>query len=128
LDDACISIVMRRELRDGNTYRAFADELPDLNQTVKAMAQALQPYGPANFQFRLDGGRVKVFEINARFSGTTPLRAHAGFDEVEMTLRHLILGESLRQPRIRPLILLRHWSETVVEPCDCVVPARASLF
>ena len=121
---ACVSIVMRRELRDGNTYRAFSDKYGELNKTVQAMAQALQPYGPANFQFRLDGGRVKVFEINARFSGTTPLRAHAGFHEVEMTLRRLLLGTPLTQPQVRPLILLRHWSETIVESSDCLGPSE----
>jgi carbamoyl-phosphate synthase large subunit len=116
----CISIVMRRELRDGNTYRAFAEEYAELNQTVRAMANALQPIGPANFQFRLEGGHVKVFEINARFSGTTPLRDHAGFNEVEMTLRHVLLGEALSQPIIRPVVILRHWSETVVDPAELV--------
>jgi carbamoyl-phosphate synthase large subunit len=125
-DNACVSIVMRRELRDGNTYRAYAEEFPELNRIVQAMARSLQPFGPANFQFRLDGDRVKVFEINARFSGTTPLRAQAGFDEVEMTLRHLLLGVPLSQPLIRPLILLRHWSETVLKPSDCLGSTEAS--
>src|SRR5262249_33737071 len=77
------SIVMRRELRDGNTYRAFADQYPELNRAVRVLAERLGPEGPANFQFRLDRDRAKVFEINARFSGTTPLRALVGFNEVE---------------------------------------------
>ncbi len=52
-----------------------------------------------NFQFRLDrDGRPRPFEINARFSGTTPLRALAGFNEVEMALRHVLLGEPVVQP------------------------------
>ena len=41
------------------------------------------PYGPCNFQFRLDSfGIPRVFEINARFSGTTYMRTLSGFDEV----------------------------------------------
>ncbi len=110
------SIVMRRELRDGNTYRAFVEPYPELNRAVRALAERLQPFGPANFQFRLDGERLKVFEINARFSGTTPLRALAGFNEVEITLRYLLLGEPVTQPSAAPLVMLRHWSETVVRP------------
>ena len=110
------SIVMRRDLRDGNTYRAFVEPFPELNSQVKALADKLGPYGPANFQFRLDDGQVKVFEINGRFSGTTPLRARAGFNEVEMSLRHILRGESVNQPRVKSLTLLRHWSETLVEP------------
>jgi carbamoyl-phosphate synthase large subunit len=110
------SIVMRRELRDGNTYRAFVDDYPELNRAVRAWTETLKPRGPVNFQFRLDGGRPKVFEINARFSGTTPLRAHAGFNEVEMVLRHVLGGEKGPPPAIKRLTILRHWGETVVEP------------
>jgi carbamoyl-phosphate synthase large subunit len=109
------SIVMRRDLRDGNTYRAFVEPFESLNEQVRAMAVALGAYGPANFQFRLDAqGRVRVFEINGRFSGTTPLRMHAGFNEVEMVLRRVVLGEPIRQPRVEPVTVLRYWSETVI--------------
>src|SRR3546814_995014 len=76
---------MRRDLRDGNTYRAYVADYPELNDQVRMLGRALQPHGPANFQFRTDAdGTPCVFEINARFSGTTPLRAMAGFNEVEM--------------------------------------------
>jgi carbamoyl-phosphate synthase large subunit len=110
-------IVMRRDLRDGNTYRAFTMDDPELVARVRAWTEALQPYGPANFQFRIDrSGEPKVFEINARFSGTTPLRAHAGFNEVEMCIRKILWNEPITQPAIRPLTILRHWSETVVAP------------
>lgn len=111
------SIVMRRDLRDGNTYRAFSSAYPELNEQVRKMGAALQPYGPANFQFRLDSeGRACVFEINCRFSGATPLRALVGFNEVEMCLAHILSGEPVAQPDVRQATILRHWSETVVDP------------
>jgi carbamoyl-phosphate synthase large subunit len=109
------SIVMCRELRDGNTYRAIVESYPHLNQEVRRLAERLNPYGPVNFQFRVENHDVKVFEINARFSGTTPLRAKAGFNEVEMCLSHVLDGEPVVAPEIRPLVLLRHWEETLVE-------------
>lgn len=115
------SIVMRRDLRDGNTYRAFVDHYPALNEQVSRMAEALAPYGPANFQFRLAGDQVKVFEINGRFSGTTPLRMRAGFNEVELVLRKVVLGESIVAPPITPMTILRYWTETVV-PTTSQVP------
>ncbi len=109
------SIVMRRDLRDGNTYRAYVERYPELNRTVREWAEQLQPHGPANFQFRLDrDGRPKLFEINARFSGTTPLRALAGFNEVEMALRHVLLGEPIAQPDVVPMTILRYWQELTV--------------
>jgi carbamoyl-phosphate synthase large subunit len=111
------TIVMRRILRDGNTYCALVENYSELNATVRDLANALQAYGPANFQFRLTtDGEVKVFEINARFSGTTPLRAHAGFNEVEMVIDNLLEGRPIQQPAIKPLVILRHLSETVVTP------------
>lgn len=108
------TIVMRRQLRDGNTYQAFVDDFPQLNTQVRILAEKLKAYGPVNIQFRLDGDRMKVFEINARFSGTTPLRLHAGFNEVEMVLRHIVEQKPIVQPEIKPITILRHWSETVV--------------
>lgn len=110
------SIVMRRDLRDGNTYRAFVEDDLRLVTFVQAAAERLQAYGPANFQFRLDEGVPRIFEINARFSGTTPLRARCGFNEVEMSVRKILFGEPVRQPQIESLVILRHWSETVVRP------------
>ena len=111
------TIVMRRILRNGNTHCAFVDDYPELNATVRDLSNALQAYGPANFQFRLTpDGEVKVFEINARFSGTTPLRGHAGFNEVEMVIDYLLQGQPIQQPTVKPLVFLRHLSETVVRP------------
>jgi len=115
------SIVMRRELRDGNTYRAFIEPYPDLNRVVRLMAEALGPHGPVNFQFRVDRERVRVFEVNARFSGTTPLRALAGFNDVEMTLRKLVLGEPVRQPEIQSIIIVRHLSWTIMRPGEVLL-------
>ncbi|WP_026622525.1 carbamoyl-phosphate synthase large subunit (plasmid) [Ensifer sp. WSM1721] len=118
------TIVMRRDLRDGNTYRAFAEPFPALNKAMAEAAAALGAYGPANFQFRLDDGVPRIFEINARFSGTTAVRIHAGFNEVEMCIRHILFGEAVEQPEIMPVTILRHWSETVVRPGEVITAAE----
>ncbi|WP_331376210.1 ATP-grasp domain-containing protein [Sinorhizobium chiapasense] len=116
------TIVMRRDLRDGNTYRAFAESFPALSRAMAHAADALGAFGPANFQFRLDEGVPRIFEINARFSGTTAVRIHAGFNEVEMCVRHMLFGEPVVQPDITPVTILRHWSETVVRPGELITP------
>jgi carbamoyl-phosphate synthase large subunit len=115
------TIVMRRELRDGNTFKAYVDKYPELNEQVRAMCNALQPFGPANFQFRVDKGIAKVFEINSRFSGTTPLRMHVGFNELDMVLRYLFLGQPIVQPDVPKVTIMRHWTETVVNDGELVV-------
>ena len=113
------SVVMRRDLRDGNTHRAFVEPFEDLNLFVRRAAEALQPFGPVNFQFRVDAlGNPRIFEINARFSGATPLRALAGFNEVEMCIRKLIFGEAIRPGALRNGTILRHLTETFVTDAE----------
>ena len=108
------SITMRRDLRDGNTFRAFP--VPDFpyDAELRRIVEALAVHGPVNLQFRLVAGQVKVFEINGRFSGTTPLRGLVGFPEVELVLRHLLFNELIVQPSVKMDVILRHWTETLV--------------
>ena len=56
------------------------------------------------------------FEINARFSGTTPIRAHFGFNDVELSLRHFILNEDITDAAIpvKEGIALRYWNEIYI--------------
>jgi carbamoyl-phosphate synthase large subunit len=113
---ATASIVMRRDLRDGNTHRAYAEAFPELNDFVRRAAERLQPFGPANFQFRTDRhGSPRIFEINARFSGATPLRALVGFNEVDLCIRHLLFGEpAVPREQIRQGVILRPLGEQFV--------------
>jgi carbamoyl-phosphate synthase large subunit len=109
------TIVMRRDLRDGNTFRAYVDKYSKLNEQVRLICNALKPFGPANFQFRLSkDGEPRVFEINSRFSGTTPLRMHAGFNELDMVLGYLFFNKPIIQPEVSKLTIMRHWTETVI--------------
>jgi carbamoylphosphate synthase large subunit len=48
--------------------------------------------GPCNVQARRVGGRYVVFEVNARFTGLTPIRARMGFNEVEAAFRYFVDG------------------------------------
>ena len=115
------SIVMRRDLRDGNTWRAYVDRYPELDATVRRMAEALGAYGPANFQFRVDGGGVKVFEINGRFSGTTPAPDARG---VQRGRPRATKGGPRRADRpagdLEKMTILRYFTETVVRPDELV--------
>jgi len=113
------AIVMKRELRDGNTYRATVFQNQELEQIVRQWGEKLNPFGPANFQFRINcKNEPTVFEINGRFSGTTPLRALVGFNEVEMVLNKIMYGTAIVQPKLQNKTILRHWSETVVDVAD----------
>ena len=113
------AIVMKRDLRDGNTYRATVVQDKALEKIVRQWGEKLNPLGPANFQFRMNCyNEPTVFEINGRFSGTTPLRALVGFNEVEMVLDKLVHKTAILQPVVADKTILRHWSETVVDAAD----------
>ena len=108
------AILMRRDLRDGDTYRAFVVNDPALESHVRKLAEALQPFGPCNFQIRIRDGVPYLFEINARCSGTTGCRSLAGFNEPIMTANYL-LENIPPHYEIRPISILRYWKELVVE-------------
>tara|TARA_Y100001933_G_scaffold241878_1_gene269003 strand:+ start:281 stop:1261 length:981 start_codon:yes stop_codon:yes gene_type:complete len=90
LENKCISnIIMRRELRDGNTYKAKIYNDKNISQHIEKITNKLKPFGPCNFQFRIDNnGLPRIFEINARFSGTTIMRVHADFNEVDWIVQY----------------------------------------
>ena len=76
-------IVMRRVLRDGDTYKAFVEPNAAIEQCVRTAADALAPFGACNFQLRVRDGVPYIFEINARCSGTTSLPHIGGFQRAE---------------------------------------------
>src|SRR5207244_11100230 len=69
-------------------------------------------------QLRVVEERPVPFELNVRFSGTTPVRARFGFNEVEAALRHFVLGQDdVDLPRVTSGVALRYWNEMhVAEP------------
>ncbi|MBI2936431.1 MAG: ATP-grasp domain-containing protein [Chloroflexi bacterium] len=104
-------VTMRREIVNGNTYRAWVDDYPEVREEVRRIAEALRPLGPCNIQLRKTDNGVIAFEINPRFSGTTAIKARFGFNEPEMALRSIVLGETLPNPRLSSGVAFRYWNE-----------------
>jgi carbamoyl-phosphate synthase large subunit len=111
------ALVMRRELLEGTTYRAEAGHFPIVREQAIRIAERLRPVGPCNIQMRMHDGRAVCFEINVRFSGTTPIRARFGFNDVEAALNHYVLAQPAADlPLITTGIALRYWNEAYVDP------------
>ncbi len=111
------TITMRRDLLEGTTHRAVVGAFPEVRHEAERIAAALNPMGPCNVQMRVARGRPVCFEINVRFSGTTPVRARLGFNDVEAALRHYVLGEpAVDLPVVTRGIALRYWNEAYVDP------------
>ena len=109
------SIVMERTLKDGNTFTAIPLNYSWINESLESLAKKIKPFGPINFQFKIENSKIFIFEINARFSGTTYFRTIANFNEVEMVIAFLKNKQEIIQPQINTSIqILRYYDELVV--------------
>ncbi len=116
LKNKCKAIVsLKRDLRDGNTYRAYRQGENIHDKIIGEIAEKLGVYGPVNFQYRVKNGEPVIFEINGRFSGTTPLRYMFGFNEVESLLNEIFEIEEIKQPILRNGTVFRVFSDIFVE-------------
>ena len=67
-----------------------------------------------NIQLRVGKKGPIPFEFNARFSGTTSIRAHFGFNEPEMYLLNYFLNKKIKNPKIKKGMSLRYVEEIFV--------------
>lgn len=105
-------IVMRRRLQHGTSVFTEIVDQPLLHEAARRIAEALRPAGPCNMQFRMHEGRPVCFELNIRFSGTTPIRAHFGFADVNAAIDHFVLDQPMRAlPHLTSGRAIRYWDE-----------------
>jgi carbamoyl-phosphate synthase large subunit len=109
-------IVLKRMLKFGmtNIARSLTNR-PTLEAFCREVIKRTNLVGSNNIQFRLGQDGPRVMEINARFSGTTGIRAHCGFNDLEMWLIDALeLGE-ISSPRIRERLIMRYMEELYVD-------------
>ncbi len=88
---------------------------PEVTKRCEEIAAALGSRGPLNIQVRFVQGKVYVFEINPRFSGTTCMRAMVGYNEPDVLMREH-LGETVSARfAYRSGVILRGLQETLIE-------------
>jgi carbamoyl-phosphate synthase large subunit len=69
---------------------------PEVTKPCEKIAMAMGCRGAVNIQCRMVDGKIYVFEINPRFSGTTSLRAMVGYNEPDILIRKHLLGENIK--------------------------------
>jgi carbamoyl-phosphate synthase large subunit len=69
----------------------------EVTAQCREIADRLGSRGPLNFQCRLVDGKVRVFEINPRYSGTTSLRAMVGLNEPDVLIRRHMLKQDIQE-------------------------------
>jgi carbamoyl-phosphate synthase large subunit len=116
-DGRCFSqVIFRRDLKEGNTYRAYTYSDDSHSRFLKDLSECIPGvYGPLNFQYRLRNSKPVVFEINSRFSGTTPMRTAVGVNEIEMAITYAKTGSVKPQKQtLSNVAILRTWSDVIV--------------
>jgi len=96
--------------------QGYIDEFPDLCHQAEKVAEAIGSCGPINVQGRVRDGILYPFEINPRFSASSYLRALAGFNEVDILLKHSTFGVEPEVGKIHMGWYLRSLTERFVSP------------
>jgi carbamoyl-phosphate synthase large subunit len=132
------SISIKKYLKGGQTYKAFIDDYPVVRSSAENVAEKLGVTGAVNIQAKyipnaeltrttaefearnlnesLQDGRMKIFEINPRFSATCPLRSYAGINEPDIVFRNVVFDEKIeRFSNYRKLVCMRYWNEVYVD-------------
>ena len=108
------SISMNKTLKSGQTYKAFIDDYKDIRKSAEQVAVKIGARGAINIQSKMIKGKPKIFEINARFSATLPLRAVAGINEPDIVFRNVVLGENTNIKKYKKLACMRYWNEVYI--------------
>jgi carbamoyl-phosphate synthase large subunit len=144
VDGAIIdSIVLRRVLTglslgqarqiDGCTYtlstgysQGIIVKHPRIQEVCERLALKIGARGPLNIQCRGVGDDVYIFEVHPRFSGSTSIRAAAGFNEPDMLIRNHVFHEPMaRQHYQTDVAAIRAFSNLLVPLAELAGTPRA---
>lgn len=115
--DKCLEsmIVMRRTLRYGTTFKAEIIHNPAIEEECRKICSRFGAIGPLNIQLRIHNGKPVCFELNVRFSGTTPLRARWGFNDVKAMLDEYIYCQYVNLAPLEKGLAYRYFNEAFVD-------------
>ena len=88
-------LMMHRRLKNGTTFMAEICHDDAIYEECYKICEAFHPKGPLNIQLRIDHGVPVCFELNVRFSGTTPIRARWGYNDVEALIKEYLFDEEV---------------------------------
>lgn len=109
-------IVLKRSLKDGNTYISEhrKDFKKNIYEYVEKISHVLKPFGSCNLQIRIDSNGIpKLFEINPRHSGTTYIRSLFGYNEVIFILKYILENKSIEFNLIEGKVI-RYYDEKLI--------------
>jgi carbamoyl-phosphate synthase large subunit len=111
-------VIMRRKLKYGTSFEVEIVENDMIKKEALKIANKFKALGPLNIQMRIDKNknRAVCFELNVRFSGTTPIRAYFGFNDVEALIKEYVLNKDIEDDfKIRKGMAIRYMNEMYIE-------------
>ena len=115
LDNTIIGpFIAKRKLLFGTSWITEVKNFPKISPLITKIANKIKNLGSMNIQLRLGKKGPIPFEFNARFSGTTSIRAHFGFNEPEMYLLNYFLNKKIKTPEIKKGMSFRYVEEIFV--------------
>jgi carbamoyl-phosphate synthase large subunit len=109
------SISIKKIIKHGQTYKAFVDDFPLIQESAEKFASKLGAKGAINIQAKLHGDKPIIFEVNPRFSASCPIRAVAGVNEPDIIFRNTILKEEINTiKKYTKLFCMRYWNEVYI--------------
>ena len=106
----------RRTLKSGTSWQIEVAHFDVAADLCLAVASKIDFMGSLNIQLMVNEfGDPIPFEFNARFSGTTAVRAHFGFNEPEMALRSFYYNQKLDKPLITSGVAFRYYEEVFID-------------
>jgi len=109
--DQIFVISLKRELKQGITGKAVICPDERIETLCEKVARRLQLRGSINVQLRDGRQGLMVLEINPRYSTSTPIRAHFGFNDVEWAIDTFLFGEKINYQSATKGLAIRFWEE-----------------
>lgn len=111
------SIVLQRDLKHGNTKIAKLlknNEYRKIDKFIIKITNQIKPFGPLNFQLCYYKQKPFIFEINPRFSGTTPLRNFFGLNEIDLLIDSYE-NKSIKKINLKQGIIIRYLTDHFIK-------------
>ncbi len=103
--------IAKRKLVNGTSWVVEIINDKKISNLVLKIAKLIDNQGTFNIQLKNRKNGPVPFEFNPRFSGTTSIRSHFGFNEPEMFVKNFIQNKSLKNPNLKKGISLRYIEE-----------------
>ena len=104
----------RRTLKNGTSWQLEVKKFGKLYKLLTEIGKKLDFMGSLNIQLSIGKNGPIPFEFNTRFSGTTAVRAHFGFNEPDMVIKNYYLKNKIKNPKIKEGIVLRYLEEIFI--------------